>query len=432
MRIVPADHRRLAASANRRATVSFCRRSANIEDEQAEAAKPELKRHAAEIAAWEAERDGILQAIKQAGKTGKPIDRLRAELAQLEAEQAGAAAHAALALRRRNARSAGLESGAGWPSGGVVSSEAGLVFGAHGMGKDSIMRNLAMLNQLWDGNALHVDRRTSESLRGTRGTADRGAASAGADAAEFLRPIRRAGAWHRIPCPVSCGVAGIDARLSTVHRSPAELAAPGRIPSAHRRDSGNPVPIDEDGALTPPVLTLAPEAKAAWVAFHDAIESELASGGELYDVRDVASKTADNAARLAALFQIFEHGMGGAVGLECFEAASRIAAWHLNESRRFFGELALPAELANAVRLDDWLIEYCRRERTHLVPIAKLQQGGPGGLRSKATIEAAMRELDEAGRARLRHEGRRKWIAVNPALLATGATHEPCRPDPQT
>ena len=32
-----------------------------------------------------------------------------------------------------------------------------------------------------------------------------------------------------------------------------------------------------------------------------AIESELASGGELYDVRDVASKSADNAARLAAL-----------------------------------------------------------------------------------------------------------------------------------
>jgi hypothetical protein len=31
-------------------------------------------------------------------------------------------------------------------------------------------------------------------------------------------------------------------------------------------------------------------------------------------VRDVASKSADNAARLAALFQMFEHGMGGAVG----------------------------------------------------------------------------------------------------------------------
>ena len=153
------------------------------------------------------------------------------------------------------------------------------------------------------------------------------------------------------------------------------------------------------------------------VAFHDAIEIELKSGGELYDVRDVASKSADNAVRLAALFQIFEHGTGGAVGLDCFESASRIAAWHLNESRRFFGELALPVELANAVRLDTWLSAYCTREQTHCVPIAKLQQGGPGGLRSKANIETAMRELEDAGRARWVMDGKRKMIAVNPALL---------------
>lgn len=51
-----------------------------------------------------------------------------------------------------------------WPSGGVVSSEAGVVFGAHGMGKDSVMRNLALLNILWDGGSLSIGRRTSESF----------------------------------------------------------------------------------------------------------------------------------------------------------------------------------------------------------------------------------------------------------------------------
>ena len=66
------------------------------------------------------------------------------------------------------------------------------------------------------------------------------------------------------------------------------------------------------------MLPLTPEAKAAWVKYHNEIESLLASGGELYDVRDVASKSADNAARLAALFQIFE-GVGGAIGADAFE-----------------------------------------------------------------------------------------------------------------
>jgi putative DNA primase/helicase len=162
------------------------------------------------------------------------------------------------------------------------------------------------------------------------------------------------------------------------------------------------------------MLSLAPDAKAAWVEYHDAIESELASGGELYDVRDVASKSADNAARLAALFQQFEHGMGGAIGLDSFERASRITAWHLSEARRFFGELALPAELADAARLDSWLIEHCKRERTHLVPTREAQRLGP--IRDKVKLATALRELEELDRVRVTHEGRRKTIKVNPAL----------------
>ena len=77
--------------------------------------------------------------------------------------------------------------------------------------------------------------------------------------------------------------------------------------------------------------------------------------------------------------------------------------------------------MANAVRLDSWLVDYCRRERTHLVPIKKVQQFGPGGLREKAAIESAMRELEELSRARLVQDGRRRVIKVNPALPPGGA-----------
>lgn len=166
------------------------------------------------------------------------------------------------------------------------------------------------------------------------------------------------------------------------------------------------------------MLSLSPEAKRAWVEYHDAIESELASGGELYDVRDVASKSADNAARLAALFQMFEHGTG-AVSVDCFESASRITAWHLSEARRFFGELALPVELADAARLDNWLIGHCRRERVETINKRYLHQHGP--VRDGARLDSAIMELAELDRLRLRKEGRRIDIAVNPALLEVPA-----------
>lgn len=54
-----------------------------------------------------------------------------------------------------------------------------------------------------------------------------------------------------------------------------------------------PVNVDEAGALAPPVLTMTDGARATWVRFHDGVEAELRPGGEMAEVRDVASKAAD-------------------------------------------------------------------------------------------------------------------------------------------
>ena len=163
------------------------------------------------------------------------------------------------------------------------------------------------------------------------------------------------------------------------------------------------------------MLPLTVDAKAAWTTFHDAIEGMLGAGGELHEVKDVASKTADNAVRLAALFQVFEHRMGGAIGVDAFNDAGDIAAWHLSESRRFFGELALPAELADAARLDSWLIEHCWQERTHFVKKNHVRQHGP--LRDGGRLDAAIRELAELDRLRLEKDGKLRTIRLNPALV---------------
>lgn len=186
-----------------------------------------------------------------------------------------------------------------------------------------------------------------------------------------------------------------------------------RLTAFHDRILGilsQPAPIGEDGTLSPATLTFTPEAKAAWVTFHNAIEEELSNGGELHDVRDVASKTADNAARLAALFHMFEQGVG-AIGVDSFESAGRIVAWHLSEARRFFGELALPVGMAEAARLDTWLIEHCRKESTHVVGKSHTLQHGP--LRDAKRLDRALEELAE----QVIKEGKRRVIHLTPALL---------------
>ena len=410
----------IADSGERKSTCDgfFTSAIRQYQEEQAEAMKPAIKEHQAAIAAWEAERDGILSAIKGAARSGKATNNLRADLADLQRDKPEAPRVPRLLLGDETPENLAWGLAKNWPSAGVVSAEAGIVFGAHGMGKDSVMRNLGLLNVLWDGGAHSVGRRTSESftVKGARLTV-----ALQIQEATLRSFFDRSGALAR--------GTGFLARLLVAWPESTQgyrpfTEAPSNWPhlaTFHKRIAAilsNPVPMGEEGALSPALMMLAPEAKAAWVAFHDAIECELASGGELYDVRDVASKSADNAARLGALFQIFEHGMSGAVGLECFESASRIAAWHLNESRRFFGELALPAELADAARLDSWLIEHCKRERTHFVGKNHVRQHGP--IRDGARLDAAIRELAELDRLRLVKDGKRLTIQVNPALVIEG------------
>jgi putative DNA primase/helicase len=388
------------------------------QDAQAEAAKPILKDHKAALAAWEAKYGGVKEKIRQLAKDNKPTASLESDLRDLEHDKPEPPR--VPKLKREDTTPEGLAKKLQkeWPSAGVVSNEAGIVFGAHGMGSESVMRNLALLNKLWDGGRYQSDRGDEERSRDVRGARltmglmiqettlraffanSKGLARGTGFLARFMVgwPESRMGTRFYTP-----PVAGSPA-LSKFNRRITEIL-------------NQPVPIDDDGILTPAMLSLAPDAKAAWIEYHDAIESELVSGGELHDVKDVASKSADNAARLAALFQQFEHGMGGAIGLDSFERASRITAWHLSEARRFFGELALPAELADAARLDSWLIEYCQRERTHLVPTREAQRLGP--IRDKEKLTTALRELEELDRVKVAQEGRRKTIKVNPTLVVT-------------
>ncbi len=412
----------IADSGERKSTCDgfFTKAIRDYEAAQQEAAKPLIVAYKSEHEAWEAQRNGLKEKIKALAKDGKPSTAQVQDLHDLDKDEPTAPQVPRLIYGDATPEALTYALAKQWPSGGVISSEAGSVFGSHGMGRDSVMRNLAALNQLWDGAALPVERRSSESftVRGARLTmalqvqeatiraffdGTKGLARGTGFLARFLMswPESTQGTRYFTEAPANWpALASFNNRLTAILNRPA--------------------PIDDDGALTPAMLTLAPDAKAAWVAFHDAIESELSNGRELYDVRDVASKTADNAARLAALFHTF-NGNIGPVDVDAMESAARIAAWHLNESRRFLGELAMPAELANPARLESWLLDYCRREHTDSVSTRDVQQFGPGGLRDKAVFLEAVKELAELGRARLVQDGKKKRVQVNPALLTVAA-----------
>lgn len=383
-------------------------------------AKPLIKIYDAKLAAWISKHSGIKTKIRKLvcddGKA-EEIQRLESKLLELENSKPQPPKVPRLIYSDVTPEALKSRFATVWPSAGIISSEGGIVFGAHGMQKDSAMRNLATYNQGWDGKGIPTDRLISES----NNTQEVRLTMAIQVQAETLREFsQRLG-------PLARGI-GYFARVLFAWPDSTQgtrffTEPPKHWPSLtkfHQRIEwilNTPPPFNSTGELTPTLMSLAELAKIAWVRFHDEIEKELHSSGELYDISDVASKSADNVARLATLFHLIEHGPYGEVEEESVNRASLVMLWHLKESQRFFGEISLSPELLAVNRLDAWLIAYCKRENTNQVPMQAVQQRGPSKLRKKEVINTALNELQELNRARLKVDGKHTVIEVNPALI---------------
>jgi putative DNA primase/helicase len=295
-----------------------------------------------------------------------------------------------------------------WKSGGVLSAEAGAILGSHAMG-DSAMRNLATLNVLWSGEAIRQDRRSrpSVNIEGARLTI--GLQVQESTLREFIRGTgdlaRGTGFFAR------CLMAWPESTQGERgFKKPPEFTALGAFTDRLKLILSRPVPADHAKTM----LHLSDGAHAAWVNYHDNIEGELREGGDLRDIRDIASKTADNAARLAALFHVFG-GRTGAIDAETMGKACELAAWHLNESLRFFRQMGQPQNMRDAARVEEWAVRYLRGMDTDKISTRDMQRLGP--VREKQCLDDAVRELEDLGRARMANAGRKKSIQFRAEVL---------------
>jgi putative DNA primase/helicase len=391
------------------------------EMERLAASEPELLANDLATATYEAKRAGLLEAIKRKRRDGQSTvdDEQALEALATEVPEPVKVPRLMYADATPEALSHALATG--WPSAAVMSAEAGAVFGAHGMGYETILRNLALLNVLWDGGEIAVDRRSKSSFR----LRDRRLTFRVMVQPEALRGfIERAGALPR--------GSGFIARFliawpaSTQGHRPYR-AAPAAMPSVDRFNArirtllNTPLRTDAKGGLQPAVLDLSPAAHTVWVQAHDHIERQLCDGGRYAAIRDVAAKAAENIARVAALLHLLDHGPSAEIGPAYVEGGVRIVAWHLDESLRLLADLDAPPEMASAIRFDAWLRSEASRTGDHRIAAARIYQYGPGCVRDQKDLKQALALLEDRGRVRVVTEGRRRFVTVNPALLASSS-----------
>ncbi|EHD2280230.1 DUF3987 domain-containing protein [Vibrio cholerae] len=408
----------LAVSGERKSSADkyFTRAIHEWEAQQAEAAKPALAAYRAASTEWQCTEEGYKQAIKQSAKGGMPDKYVAEQLKKLELDRP-LEPRIPTILRMDDTPEALGVALTRWPVAAVLSNEAGIIFGAHGMNPESVMRNMAGLNVCWDGGHLRRDRTSTQSINveGMRLTmglmvqpdtlqsflSKQGALARGIGFfARFLvaHPESTQGTrYYREQTPGEPALTAFNARVTQLLNVPAQVDAEGRLETTY--------------------LTLSPEAKEIWIRFHDVVEEELGRGRDYYDVQDVASKAADNAARLAACLHAFcdhTHSISS-IGAESMEAGAELMRWYLHEALRFCRQLAVPDSLRKAERLEEWLVTKLYSGMA-LVPTREAKQFAPSELRGAAGTEA-FAVLEDHNRAKLITQGQKKFYCLNPEVV---------------
>lgn len=283
---------------------------------------------------------------------------------------------------------------AGLPSMGAFTDEAALVFGGHGMSKEAVTRTAGTLCKLWDRGSLDRIRAGDGpmKLEGRRLALHLMAQPVIAERA--LSDEVLAGQGFLARCLISWPESTAGSRPYRRENLADDAALTRyRARAAHLFSRPLAMTPGARNELQPPLLPLALDAFQVWESLHNAIEREMAPGGRFASVKPWASKTPEQALRIAGVLTLFEHADASAIDAATMERAAELALWHLGEAARLAGTAALSPEVRNAEALLAWAHE----NRHARVYSTMALNRGPARIRENEIFRQAMGELERAG-----------------------------------
>ena len=359
--------------------------------------------------AWQMEKDGLLSQIKRAVFTGEDVEYYKSLLEDLIRYEPDVPLQPTLYFEDATQEALAIHLANGWPSAALWSDEAGIVLGSHGM-QSNPTRFVALLNRLWDGKSFTAHRKTTQSfiLKDRRLTLNL-----------MMQPLllqqmtaqanninRQSGFMAR--CLMAYPASTMGKRF--YQAPPADLNCLDHYRHRITACLTQSEQLDRQGCEKLPILNMSPAAKAKWVQFFNGIETGLNPQGQWSELKDFASKAAENVARLTGLFHLFE-GRSGDICAEHMEQSIQIISWHLQEARRLLSPDSTGGNIHDAMKLMSWLSEKGIKKTT----ARAIQQLGP--LRDKDQRNAAIQVLIEHNLVRMTKEGTKAVVELNPYCL---------------
>lgn len=302
--------------------------------------------------AWSSERDGLLRKIKKAGNNGEPTKELQEQLHSLLMKEPSISLLPELFFEDTTQEAFTESLAHGWPSSSLWSDEGGIIVSNHGM-QSNATKFITTLNRLWDGNHFMTSRKTSKSFIVSHRRIT---------VSLMLQPLllkqllerqegltRQSGFLARtlITYPIS----SMGERY--YKKPPKSLESLDEFHQRIRECLDLTLGLDKKGCHKIPTLVFSKQGKAKWVDFFNEAEKEIATAGKWRSIQDFVSKSAENVARLSALFHLFL-GKEGKIDVETTDQAIAIIKWHLEETKRMIDNSSGENHINDAKKLLNW------------------------------------------------------------------------------
>ncbi|QEE36463.1 DUF3987 domain-containing protein [Octadecabacter sp. SW4] len=362
-----------------------------FEKEQADAQRNELECWKNAHAVWDAQRKKLLQ------ECGKAKDKTSSAGAQADLDALGPEPTPPPSTDRTVSEPTyeGLvrKLGEGQPSLGLFSDEGGQFLGGFAMAKDQRTKTLAAFNDLWQGNPIQRTRAGDGSsvLYGRRLAIHLMAQPA--VLRDFMADPMTADTGFLPRFLITEPTSTIGTRFyAAMRRDPTAL---GKFSRRLKAILETPLPMDDStSALSPRLLPLSDQAREILAQFYDEIEAAMGNGGAYVGITGYASKSPEQAARIAAVLTLWEDIEAKQVEPLTMSHAVDLARFYLGEALRLSDAAIVSAETAKAERLRVWLLDTWPHQE--ILP-SEVVQSGPNSLRELKTAKAALKTLEDAG-----------------------------------
>ena len=165
----------------------------------------------------------------------------------------------------------------------------------------------------------------------------------------------------------------------------------------------------------PRILNLSDDAHRVWVEYFNFVEAAQGKDGPYEYHTAAASKSAEQAARIAGVFTLLSEDHAVEVGLEAMQQGITIAQWFLDESLRLRGHLSISKNQHNTASLLDWLKALGTDDEKPL-KVGDLLKYGPRPIRDKKDRDSAVKLLTDLGWIQVRKWRNSKIILLHPSI----------------